>query len=238
MKNILTLFCIFLSLNQGFTQEGTSLDMNRLSVNEIYTHFLGNGSTTLDVNEAYNKTYEVVDKEFNRIYQLIMTNVENQDEKDALREASRAWLKFRDSNCNWVYMQYVDGSTRHSQATSKKIDMTMDRINELKFAYKYLFSKQLSAEDIIGTWEDLKNKEGRYEFYEENGIYKCKIYEGESVKHEGLYSLESGRLKCQGINGSVYLVNEKVMQGNYGIYLHELRDFGGYRTSLRRIESK
>ena len=69
------------------------------------------------------------DKQLTIAYQQAMKDA-NPAEKDKLREAERAWIKYRDANCN--YYAAGEGSIARIDAAACMLNMTQKRAEELK----------------------------------------------------------------------------------------------------------
>ena len=96
--------------------------------------------TTLDIDECAKIEQEKVEAELNSVYQKIMkelsvpdTEYEKPSEvKSALLKAQRAWVTFREADCNAVYTQYQDGTIRNVMYISCMQARAEQRIKELK----------------------------------------------------------------------------------------------------------
>jgi uncharacterized protein YecT (DUF1311 family) len=51
------------------------------------------------MNRNYDHELEVADAELGKVYKDAMTQASSARAKDALRNAERAWIKYRDSEC-------------------------------------------------------------------------------------------------------------------------------------------
>jgi uncharacterized protein YecT (DUF1311 family) len=86
------------------------------------------------------------DAELNEVYQQALTaaregyrkmhgelGYENMPDSEAvLRKAQRAWVAFRDANCDYQYQVYYGGSLAGLSFLACKSDMTKARVHELK----------------------------------------------------------------------------------------------------------
>ena len=57
--------------------------------------------TQTDMNRNYDHELEVADAELDKVYKGAMTQASSARAKDALRNAERAWIKYRDSECKF-----------------------------------------------------------------------------------------------------------------------------------------
>ncbi len=92
------------------------------------------------------REFETADKELNAVYGEAMKSAREQyrstqrepgyekmpDLEERLRKAQRAWLAFRDANCDYQYVIYYGGSMAGLSYIACKADMTKVRVKELK----------------------------------------------------------------------------------------------------------
>jgi uncharacterized protein YecT (DUF1311 family) len=91
--------------------------------------------TQYEMNQCAGKAYRAADETMNQVYRKLVAMLD-EVEKAKLKEAQVAWLKYRDTNCEFVGDQYAGGSIRPLiQATCLK-DMTNHRTTELKTQIK------------------------------------------------------------------------------------------------------
>jgi uncharacterized protein YecT (DUF1311 family) len=65
-----------------------------------------------------------------KIYKRLMAKL-SAKRKEALLEAQRAWIKFRDANCNFYY-DPEGGSAAHLAGTDCNLNATANRATELR----------------------------------------------------------------------------------------------------------
>lgn len=87
--------------------------------------------TTPDINECTSIEQKKVEDKLNKVYQGIVKPLEG-DEKKTLVEAQRAWVKFREADCNAVYQRWIDGTVRNVMFISCMQDRAETRIKELQ----------------------------------------------------------------------------------------------------------
>lgn len=87
--------------------------------------------TTADINECASIEQKKVEDKLNKLYQGIVKPLEG-DEKKTLVEAQRAWIKFREADCNAVYQRWIDGTIRNVLFISCMQDRAETRIKELQ----------------------------------------------------------------------------------------------------------
>ena len=94
-----------------------------------------NPLTQFDMNQCAGKAFRAADATMNQVYRKLVSMLD-EGEKAQLKEAQVAWLKYRDTNCEFVADQYKGGSIRPLiQATCLK-DMTKGRTTELRTQIK------------------------------------------------------------------------------------------------------
>lgn len=88
-----------------------------------------------EMNMCWGKEYKAADAKLNKTYQDFMAKLD-ESEKGQLKNAQLAWLKYRDSNCDFVADQYKGGTMRPMIAAICLVDVTNARVNELKSQIK------------------------------------------------------------------------------------------------------
>ena len=79
---------------------------------------------------CWGNQYKAADAKLNQVYRQFMTKL-NDDEKAQLKNAQTAWLKYRDTNCDFVGDQYKGGTMRPMIAAICLTDVTDNRTKEL-----------------------------------------------------------------------------------------------------------
>jgi uncharacterized protein YecT (DUF1311 family) len=87
--------------------------------------------TQAEMNICAGKEYKAADASLNRVYQQLVAMLEP-EEKSQLKEAQTAWIKYRDTNCEFVADQYKGGSIRPMIYGLCLADVTRNRTSELK----------------------------------------------------------------------------------------------------------
>src|SRR5258706_9858979 len=64
-----------------------------------------NANTQAEMNICAGKEYKTADAALNQTYQQLVAKLEA-EEKAELKEAQTAWIKYRDTNCEFVANQY------------------------------------------------------------------------------------------------------------------------------------
>jgi uncharacterized protein YecT (DUF1311 family) len=83
------------------------------------------------MNQCAGQAYKAADAALNRVYQRLAAML-NDNEKAQLKEAQSAWLKYRDSNCEFVADQYKGGTMRPMIYGYCLADITKKRTGELR----------------------------------------------------------------------------------------------------------
>jgi uncharacterized protein YecT (DUF1311 family) len=91
--------------------------------------------TQFDMNQCAGKAFRAADATMNQVYRRLVLMLD-EDEKAQLKEAQTAWLKYRDTNCEFVADQYKGGSIRPLIKATCLGDMTKRRTTELKTQIK------------------------------------------------------------------------------------------------------
>lgn len=91
--------------------------------------------TQADMNICWGNEYKKADAALNKTYQELAAMLD-EAEKAQLKTAETAWLKYRDTNCEFVADQYKGGSIRPMIAAICLADVTNNRTTELKSQIK------------------------------------------------------------------------------------------------------
>ncbi len=101
------------------------------------------GYSTFGMSSCNNDEYLAWDVLLNEEYQATKAAFEAWDKDEAeffpeyarrvetLRDAQRAWITFRDAECELEYAIWGSGSMRHIMGTACNVDMTAERTIEL-----------------------------------------------------------------------------------------------------------
>ena len=89
------------------------------------------GKTQLDINECVAAEYQKADKELNRVYSAYRARLDDQ-QKQLLKDAQVAWLKYRDLSCKFESADVSGGSAYSMVLQSCLIEKTKARIEDLK----------------------------------------------------------------------------------------------------------
>ncbi len=96
-----------------------------------------NADTTSDMIECADKDYRIADQALNRAYGAFKKTVDAAG-NELLLNAQRAWLKFRDANCNLAADQARGGTMAPLLQIGCMTGMTKDRTKELNELVKGL----------------------------------------------------------------------------------------------------
>ena len=94
-----------------------------------------NASSQAEMNICAGKEYKAADVDLNQVYRQLVAMLAD-EEKPQLKEAQTAWLKYRDSNCEFVADQYKGGTIRPMIHGLCLAEMTRNRTTELKSQIK------------------------------------------------------------------------------------------------------
>jgi len=92
-------------------------------------------NTQAEMNICAGKEYKTADAALNQTYQKLVAKLEA-EEKAELKEAQTAWIKYRDTNCEFVANQYKGGSIRPMILGLCLADVTRNRTAELRTQIK------------------------------------------------------------------------------------------------------
>lgn len=88
------------------------------------------GGVTQSMVECIDAEIKRQDARLNKAYKALVADL-NPERKKQLLEAQRAWLKFRDTNCNFYY-DPEGGTIARVQAVDCMMTMTANRATELE----------------------------------------------------------------------------------------------------------
>ena len=77
-----------------------------------------------------NKRYQEADRQLNVVYTRLIATLDN-DQKQKLRLAQRAWLQFRDTNSDFLAAAASGGTLGPLLKITAMADMTEARVKEL-----------------------------------------------------------------------------------------------------------
>ena len=84
-----------------------------------------------DMNICWGNEYKKADAGLNKTYQELASMLD-EEQKTQLKTAETAWIKYRDTNCEFVADQYKGGSIRPMILAICFADVTSSRTTELK----------------------------------------------------------------------------------------------------------
>jgi uncharacterized protein YecT (DUF1311 family) len=88
-------------------------------------------NTQAEMNICAGKEFKTADAALNQTYQKLLAMLEAA-EKAQLKEVETVWIKYRDTNCEFVADQYKGGSIRPMILGLCLADVTRNRTAELK----------------------------------------------------------------------------------------------------------
>ena len=89
-----------------------------------------NAQTQADMTICWGNQYKAADAKLNQVYRQFTAKLDD-EEKTQLKTAQTAWLKYRDTNCEFVADQYKGGTMRPMIAAICLADVTGNRTREL-----------------------------------------------------------------------------------------------------------
>ncbi|MEH2242001.1 lysozyme inhibitor LprI family protein [Nostoc sp.] len=110
MRQLLLVLASMLTLSSldtpTMTIAGTTPDLPMRLVQKLNCN---NAQTQAAINECTGLSYQNADKKLNRVYQQLLPTLES-SRKQKLIAAQVAWIKFRDTNCEFERSRYQGGS--------------------------------------------------------------------------------------------------------------------------------
>jgi len=94
-----------------------------------------NPQTQSEMNMCAGQDFKAADAVLNQVYQQLVAKLDD-EEKALLKDAENAWLKYRDTNCEFVGDQYKGGTMRPMVEAGCLEDMTKKRTTELRTQIK------------------------------------------------------------------------------------------------------
>jgi len=94
----------------------------------------GEAYTQMEINQCLAAAYQRADKGLNELYSNMMSKQDPAD-RDYLQAAQRAWIKYRDANCEAAAALYQGGSIQPSVRSECLRRNTRARVEELNQIY-------------------------------------------------------------------------------------------------------
>ena len=143
MKKLIVSFCavfLFAYANEQVTPQvmpdyAKALEARMAPIEQEYAKMASNAQTTVDSIEANNFAIDKWDAELNKVYQLLMSSL-NEDEKAKLRQKQRAWIKKR--NAKVMQEAKQEGTMYRITSGSIFLEETQKRTKELAKMYDNL----------------------------------------------------------------------------------------------------
>ncbi|MGF2038361.1 MAG: lysozyme inhibitor LprI family protein [Nostoc sp. CmiVER01] len=127
---VLASMLTFSSLNTPtMTIAGTTPDLREMRL--VQTVNCNNPQTQIAINECAKLSYQKADKRLNQVYQQLLPTLET-SRKQKLIAAQLAWLKFRDTNCEFERSRYEGGSIAPTIYFNCLENLTKRRTQELE----------------------------------------------------------------------------------------------------------
>ncbi|MCC5629778.1 lysozyme inhibitor LprI family protein [Nostoc sphaeroides] len=133
MRQLLLVLASMLTLSSlntpTVTIAGTTPDLREIRL--VQRVNCNNAQTQTAINECAKLSYQRADKKLNRAYQQLLPTLET-SRKQKLIAAQLAWLKFRDTNCEFERSRYDGGSIAPSIYFGCLENITKVRTQELQ----------------------------------------------------------------------------------------------------------
>lgn len=123
--------CLILS-TMSFAGVSEDYDMELSILEKQYEEKLDNDYSTMGMLKAMEEYYNELDKVLNKSYKELMAVLSDED-KIALRDSQRAWIKFRDEQIEFSAKLYSkkEGTLWRQFTPRTMLNMMNNRINEL-----------------------------------------------------------------------------------------------------------
>ncbi len=133
MRQLLLVLASMLTLSSldtpSMTMAGTTPDLPQIRLAQKFN--CNNPQTQAAINECANLSYQNADKRLNRAYQQLLPTLEK-SRKQKLIAAQQAWVKFRDTNCEFERSKYEGGSIAPSIYVGCLENLTKLRTQQLQ----------------------------------------------------------------------------------------------------------
>ena len=91
-----------------------------------------NAEQGLELSNCIAGEYQRADAELNTVYRQAMLKLNTEEHKTALRNAQRAWIEYRDSNCEYETHLFRQGGPSEQHRVVCMTRMSMERTRELQ----------------------------------------------------------------------------------------------------------
>ena len=88
--------------------------------------------STVEQKQCARQEFDKADAELNRAYQQLTGKLEDAEEKEKLKTAQQAWLKFRDAECDFESFQNRGGTIYGLIYVSCQTSLTIERAKGLR----------------------------------------------------------------------------------------------------------
>ncbi len=96
------------------------------------------GDTTYEMKQCSGSKYKQADDELNKVYQQLLSKLDDEGHKASLKTAQLAWLKYRDTNCDFEGYLNRGGTIYPIVIAECMTTMTTSRTKQLKEQIKHL----------------------------------------------------------------------------------------------------
>jgi uncharacterized protein YecT (DUF1311 family) len=91
--------------------------------------------STFETGQCLITVHKKVDAELNDVYQQALKKWKEPEHTGNLRKAQRAWVSYRDANCDAEYATYGRGTMGPNMYAMCRIKLTRQRTEEIKRIY-------------------------------------------------------------------------------------------------------
>jgi uncharacterized protein YecT (DUF1311 family) len=90
--------------------------------------------STKDIQDCMDSEWKKADRELNRVYQESLKRLKP-EQAASLKKAQRAWLTYRDAQCEANYKMFAGGTAAPLALTQCRVTLTQERTKTLKDTY-------------------------------------------------------------------------------------------------------
>ncbi len=108
------------------------------TIDADYSKCMDSAESTVGYNNCISSAYKAADAELNKVYKAIKSQYSTQKDADSkeivkrLVASERAWIKFRDANCELAGIQMLGGTGEGPMVGGCLVSTTIDRVHELQ----------------------------------------------------------------------------------------------------------
>ncbi|HEY9853961.1 MAG TPA: lysozyme inhibitor LprI family protein [Leptolyngbyaceae cyanobacterium] len=110
---------------------GTKTDVASITITVAQRPNCNNPMTQAEMNACAGIAYQNADRKLNQVYQQLLPKLST-SRKQKLITAQRAWIRFRDSSCDFERSEVAGGSMEPMMYSNCMASVTEERIQDLE----------------------------------------------------------------------------------------------------------